>query len=174
MIATTEPSNTRWYGWQTLILDGMSFATFAVSEATQTDGGVSLALLSYLIGPAIVHAGHQQWGASGASVALRLVLPLAGLISGMMATPACSGSNPCGAGVQPGDSNPDGGRNALLGVGLGTLAASLLDGFVLARQPNESQARGAMGPLRHEPRAAPRPTAGFVRGGAVGGLTVSF
>jgi hypothetical protein len=66
------PTRTRWYGWETLMSDGLSVATFPIYVGA---GGFFLA-------PPILHASHGRWGAAGVSLALRVALPLAGGLFG--------------------------------------------------------------------------------------------
>lgn len=65
---------TRWYGWQTLIADGVSIAIlFPVPPA---------GLAGYALGGPIIHAAHGRWGVTFASLAMRVLTPPLGAIIG--------------------------------------------------------------------------------------------
>jgi len=111
--STREPE-THWYGWETLTVD-------AVSVAAMPLAGVGVA--GYLVGAPIVHAAHDRWGAAAASLGLRVALPIAGAYAGV-ALANCGNSQRasedwCGLG------------EAVLGLGVGMLAAIVIDAAVL-------------------------------------------
>lgn len=86
-------SSGRWYGWQTLILDGSAVAlsSIGIGLATQRNSaGAGAALLiagglTQLLGPPIVHWAHRNVGRGFASLAFRTVLPAVGLLLGAAA-----------------------------------------------------------------------------------------
>jgi hypothetical protein len=71
----------RWYGWQTLLSDGISISlvlagTAIASESRRSEEtgawvGVG-GFLSFLAVPPIIHLGHGNGGAAGVSIGLRL------------------------------------------------------------------------------------------------------
>ncbi len=74
--ARERPSASRWYGWQTALVDVGSVATMPIVIGV---GG-------YLFGAPIVHAHNDNPEAAGTSLALRLVLPvLGGVVGGHLA-----------------------------------------------------------------------------------------
>lgn len=70
----------RWYGWQTLALDGALLASTVVyleSHDGRTDPAVLLTGLGvYALGAPTIHVAHGQWGHGLASLAARVVAPL--------------------------------------------------------------------------------------------------
>jgi hypothetical protein len=92
--APTPNVETRWYGWQTLIADGCVMALSAADYALigpEEAGALSLvAALTYWGATPIIHIEHEQGRRSGISVGLRLVLPLAGAISGLALAQNCT------------------------------------------------------------------------------------
>ena len=107
----------KWYGWQTLVADGASFASLLVgaSVASERSGaddlGDTLAwtgLLGYEFAPGIIHFTHRNPGRGFASFGLRLGMPLAAAFVGASLVSSCN-TNLCesnGAGI-----------GALLGMG---------------------------------------------------------
>lgn len=120
-----------WYGWQTLAFDGALFAgsITALYVAGETDVFESLAwtpAVGFALGGPVIHLVHREpWRALG-SLGLRGGLPaLGGAIGiGILATcpPPDGEYGNCGLG------------EFVVGVGVGVLAASLIDGFALARE----------------------------------------
>jgi hypothetical protein len=89
-----------WYGWQTLVADGASFATLiaAASVDSQDHGRDSpastlawLGVLSYELTPGIIHFVHRNPGRGFASFGLRLGMPIAGAFIGASAASGCNG-----------------------------------------------------------------------------------
>lgn len=128
--AEAAPSETRWYGYQPLVADGVALSLFAASVATYEPMPCGLfedcarpdntASSSFLIAGALVyafasptiHALHGHWGKAGGSLGLRLGAPLVGLAVGS-ATTAEAGA---------------------LTASLGALAAMVVDDVFLARE----------------------------------------
>ena len=113
-----------WYGWQTLIIDGVSLtAIFAGSALHADDDGdnkvVGFGLLGYEFAPGIVHFIHRNTGRGFASFGLRFGLPLAGAILGAAMSSDCD-SNLCEAG------------GAGVGILLGMGGAIAIDAAVFA------------------------------------------
>lgn len=121
-------SSGRWYGWQTLILDGSAVAlsSLGIGLATQRDSaGAGAAFLiagglTQLLGPPIVHWAHRNVGRGFASLAFRTVLPAVGLLIG-----AAAGS---------GHSSSDQVVAMFAGAALGDALAITLDLTWLARE----------------------------------------
>jgi hypothetical protein len=113
----------RWYGWQTLVSDAASIATFAGGVAL---GGVpgnylmGTAVAGYALGGPIVHFAHKNPGRGMASFGLRVPLPI--LLGAGTVALVCRGGGGdfCGVVAIPG---------GLLGIGL----AIALDAAALAR-----------------------------------------
>ncbi|HEU4405157.1 MAG TPA: hypothetical protein VFS43_07690 [Polyangiaceae bacterium] len=127
--AEPPPPRVEWYGWQTIATDLAAVAFVGAGASDEEDGGVALlGLGTYLLGAPIVHAANGQFGKGVASLGLRVGVPVAGALGGLML-----GSATC---------REDDGWNenvcplgqAALGSLLGILAASTLDAAVLAKK----------------------------------------
>jgi hypothetical protein len=112
------PRTSGWYGWQTLSIDGAALLTGLVAPG---DAPVYVAVAD-LTGVALVHVLHQQPGRAAASVGIRVLLVTLGAMLGAAVLPRGGPEGEELAGAAPG---------ALTGA----VAASLLDAFVLAREP---------------------------------------
>ncbi len=113
--------DTRWYGWQNLIVDGgVIVGGLALSAATAEAGGVVL-VTGYFFGGPIVHWSHGQVGRGFASLGIRVAAPL--LFAGLgYAVFQRDGS---GADLR-------GLAGAILGFGLGVVSAIVVDAAALA------------------------------------------
>lgn len=119
----------RWYGWQTLIADGLSLSTIVLGASI--DDGTSrgpdsastsllwIGFLGYEAAPAVVHAGHRNPGRAFGSMGIRLGMPLAGAFLGASLASDCD-SNLCEAG------------GAGIGVLLGMAGAIAVDAAVFS------------------------------------------
>ena len=145
-----------WYGWQTLAVDAVAVGGLILNierstgETGLTNAAALPAALFWLGGPSI-HAMHRRWAVAGASLALRIAVPiLVGLNTGL--TPEHEFS----------------GREAGWGAIGGAVAIALLDG-ALAWESGGSQATAP-------PRAALAvgPTASVTSSGAQVGLVGVF
>jgi hypothetical protein len=126
-----EVEPPRWYGWQTLAFDGAVFAgsITALVVAGDTDVFESLAwtpAVAFAVGGPVIHLVHREpWRALG-SLGLRGGLPALGGAFGIGILANCPPPDgeygSCGLG------------EFAVGVALGVLAASLIDGFALARE----------------------------------------
>lgn len=69
-----EPSatQTRWYGWQTLVADGLSIGTLALASSLDSTELAVLGLATFITAPLIVHMVHSNWLGAGISLTLRL------------------------------------------------------------------------------------------------------
>jgi hypothetical protein len=125
-----EPTERRrWYGWQTLITDGISLSALVVGGAIegQESGGPGggttsllwLGFLGYEAAPAVVHAAHRNPGRAFASMGIRLGMPLAGAFLGASLASNCN-RNLCEAG------------GAGVGVMLGMAGAIVIDAAVFS------------------------------------------
>ncbi len=89
----------KWYGWQTLTIDGASFGLLLAGAGADSGGGRSndltstlllASLLGYGFGPGVVHFMHKNTGRGFASFGLRLGMPIAGAIIGAAAASGCN------------------------------------------------------------------------------------
>lgn len=133
------PRQDRWYGYQTLIADGVAIATsstgvaLTVSEAKAGGNdanplpGLALAGLgatTYLLGAPIVHWAHGRVGVGFISLGMRILAPLAGLGLGAVGSELANGS-----------------KNQIgipIGAAAGALTAVLLDATLLGWQRTSS------------------------------------
>lgn len=119
----------RWYGWQTLITDGVSLTALVVGASIESretggpGGGTTsllwLGFLGYEAAPAVVHAAHRNPGRAFASMGIRLGMPLAGAFLGASLASDCN-RNWCEAG------------GAGVGVLLGMAGAIAIDAAVFS------------------------------------------
>lgn len=66
-----KPKGT-WYGWQTLLTDGLALTMlYAAADGRGDDGLVYGAVATYNLGAPIVHFGHKNYGRGLASLAVR-------------------------------------------------------------------------------------------------------
>jgi hypothetical protein len=113
--APAPPTESRWYGWQVLLVDA---AAVTAGAATQQ---LPIFLAMYALGPPIVHAGHARLGAAAGSLALRVGLPLVtgGVVYALLDERCGPGSGEwCGLGAVV---------FGLIGAGAGMITASVID-----------------------------------------------
>ena len=162
--ATEQPSaaprkqHTHWYGWQTLIVDGLSLVVVPVVAAkSESSAGAALAVGGYVLGGPIVHWAHGEVARGFGSLGLRVGLPVVGALGGALAEGAGSNCRSyCGL------------AGGLVGGAFGVLAALVIDPAVLAYErvdDEPSVARSKPAPARSNvalsPLAAPRKEGGF-------------
>jgi hypothetical protein len=134
---STEGPRRSWYGWQTLVADGISTTVFLAAFKDDDNGGddtnETLAwtgILGYELGPAIIHFAHRNPGRGFASMGIRLGMPLAGAFVGGAAGSGCHGHQCEAAG-------------AGAGVLIGMAGAIAIDAALLAFDYPASTARSA-------------------------------
>lgn len=98
---TTEPppeptearsSPSRWYGWQTLLVDAAAAGILAGGLVSWTVEPTVIGYGGFLFGAPVVHAVHGNYGRMLASFALRLIVPaLAGAIGAGLSLAGNSG-----------------------------------------------------------------------------------
>jgi len=190
---TPTPTETRWYGWQTLLVDAVAAGLIVGGASTAPDAGtvfqhgfyplllfshdhvkpaplLDVGIALYTIGPAGVHAAHGRAVPAVESVAVRALGPTAGLVVGavygfIIAVPVWLFTA----------SKDDGAAGAeVLGVCIvsggvfGIVAPILLDSIALAREPVDTQPRPDGAALRVSPRI------GFANGMPSLGLSGTF
>lgn len=141
----TDDRGPRWYGWQTLIVDGASLLTLPFAPPIGVTG--------YFVGAPIVHLAHGRPLASLASVGARVVLPVGAMLA-------------VGVGAD------DGWSRAIEGLAIGTVAAIALDASVLSwkREPRRQEEEARTAPVRRL-----TPTAHLRREGGVDvGVALAF
>ncbi len=156
-------TETKWYGWQILLVDAASLVSGAVLAGAGNDtagAGVAVIVGGYVLGGPIVHWSNGQVGKGFASLGLRLGAPTAGILTGLAFGAALSGGDSEGAAV-----------GAALGFLGGTVAAVVIDSAAFARKTvvvsDEHAAR---------PKVQWTPTAGYdaKRQAASMGITGTF
>ena len=145
--AAAGSNATRWYGWQTLAVDG-ALLTIGLLPLRPSDSSANTAFAlgwygGYALGAPIVHWAHGHVGKGFGSLGMRLGGPLAGALLGVGVALATGAS----FGVKDSSGNQlyvgTGDRIAEGGVILGMLAPVIIDAAVLAREPVEG--RSAVG-----------------------------
>ncbi len=109
------------YRWQITAADIASIAL----AFSHSDTGLRLGGLTYALGGPIIHGVHGQGGRAGASLVLRIGLPIALAVAGAeLAHHHCS----------PDDDDCDDGSlgGAVLGFGVGLVTAMVVDSAVIA------------------------------------------
>jgi hypothetical protein len=127
-----------WYGWQTLVVDGAALSALLAGAAVNrgassgSEGSVVavVGLLTYELGPGIVHFVHRNPGRGFASFGVRLGMPLTGAFLGASFSSNCD-SYRC---------EDDG---AAAGALLGMVGAIAIDAAVFAYDDRRSRASHA-------------------------------
>jgi hypothetical protein len=146
--STAEPSAEKsWYGWQIAIVDAGSMGLWVVARQV-SGGGAAPSLLAltgtagYLVGSPIIHGFQgRSAGVVGGSVALRLLMPILGLVvgtaAGQPAVARCEaqGSSQsdalAGVALCPFEALAYG----VVGAGIGMVTASTIDVLALSWKP---------------------------------------
>jgi hypothetical protein len=121
----------QWYGWQTLGFDGaLLVGTIAAGELSRGGGAFEelawVPAVAFLLGGPSIHLIHEEpWRALG-SLGLRTGLPVLGGLFGRGFLASCPPPD--------GDYGSCGLGELAVGVATGMLAATLIDGFALARE----------------------------------------
>jgi hypothetical protein len=173
---TTPPAAAaapRWYGWQPLIVDASSIAMMVGGGFVGGSGTMPLEFLGgtgYLLGAPIIHDAHGQFGRAGTSLALRVLLPAASTIVGVLVAWAAF---PNGTHSGGGDSYSSVDKSVyqaaggFIGFGLGALTAVFVDDLSLAKERVPT-------PLLPDSRPTIGPRLGATRGGATFGVGGTF
>jgi len=115
----------KWYGYQVAAPDAVGWGFVLVGAGSETWGAVALGVGGIVLGGPIVHAAHGHWGRAGASLGLRIGAPLVGAtLGGGLGLAASSG----------GKDALDAIVTAIIGAGVGYVAAAAIDIIYLARE----------------------------------------
>jgi hypothetical protein len=178
------PSQSRWYGYQTLVADGPSVALGAVGFATHSSAISTAGLLGYALGGPIIHVAHGHVGKGVGDLALRLGAPavaaaIGGLIGLTLYTPPPPPPPPTTLGEAiaapvvsyfgPGAAFYEG---AAYGVIAGAATAIAIDAAVLARE--DAPATSAESTQKAATAIVVRPSFAPTKDGARVGLTGTF
>lgn len=116
------------YSSQTLLLDGVAVAMFVPGVVGKIDPLPGLGLLTYWLGPPIVHLTHGNVGKGFADLGIRTVAPFLFALPSLMTAAALTGN-----------ASAETRRDALdvggyTGLALGCAFAMVVDAWVLARE----------------------------------------
>jgi hypothetical protein len=137
-LAPAEPATleepTRWYGWQTLTVDGLATGAFLATVLLVDDMdarglGAGASFTAWFVGAPAIHIAHRRVARGFISLGLRLALPLAGA---GLALATCSGSGEFAC-LGP----------AMVGITAGIAAPSVIDAVWLAYEPPKSKPKRA-------------------------------
>lgn len=130
-----EPQyETRWYGWQTLIADGVSLGLVVGGGYANSGGVVYAGIMTYFLAPPIIHFAHGHVGKGFLSMGLRVGMPIA-LGLGLAAASNCSSGGYCGLG------------EFALGFGIGMAGASAIDSAAIAWEKVPAEPSVAVVPM---------------------------
>jgi hypothetical protein len=171
----SEPEDTNWYGWQTLIFDvpaaGLTVAAFTqIGEGKNgglASGLVETAIPLFVLAPPLVHAAHERWGVAAGDFLLRGAVAgfstLVGVLGSLLNQGPCPGAIP-GHCAQPVPIWTSIGIVAALGLVAG------VDAGALAREPATA---GSIPP--RPPQASWSPVIGVTpEGGRTLGIVGAF
>lgn len=162
--ACAAEEETRWYGWQTLLVDAAATSLLIASVDAQSGGSkaldlgtgsgkafLGLGIATYALGGGTVHLAHGSPAKAIASVGMRAVSPVLTSVVGMLvAIPSCGAGGYCAL------------AGGLFGLVGGAVVASIVDVAALAHEPVRP--------------AKPGLSVGFAptRGGGTAGVSGSF
>jgi hypothetical protein len=163
-----DATETRWNGWQTLLVDAGAVTAFVTGVNAKGDSATLHWLVTsaglYVIGAPLVHLAHGRGQATAIDLGVRIGAPLilAGVGLAIGSAAGCS-DYPCGGPIV----------GVVFGGALGVGAAVIVDAVVLGREkvprPGADGNRAA-----YTPKLRIAPTAGPLRGGATAGVVGSF
>jgi hypothetical protein len=170
--AAPAPS-TEWYGWQTLLVDGVALGTIPLelspsASFARTPSASYLfvgSLSSYALGAPLVHVAHGRWGRGVADLGLRVGALAAGSLVGASlgkpGAPSSCEANLAGCFAQ-------GSSGLAVGAAIGAVLASVIDASLLARDTTRPRETAAAASTTWSPVAS------ITRGGGAAGLQASF
>jgi len=129
--AEARAQETRWYGGTNILVDAASLGLLAGGIGAQSAPPAIVGSLGYALGSPIVHWSHGNVGRGFASLGLRLGLPF---VTGAVGAAVAGGCSDCDV--------PPAFGGAIIGAGVGALAAMIIDDVALAREevpPGESR-----------------------------------
>lgn len=109
-----------WYGWQGLITDAVAYSLTLGGGFGDMGGVLATGLITFVLATPIIHMAHGNIGKGFGSMGMRVGLPAAGALIGVIAGAVVAGSNK--------SSSDSFGRNVGDAVGTGALVGSLLGG----------------------------------------------
>jgi hypothetical protein len=130
-------TRTVHYGYQTFIADALWIGgSMVLAKADDGGGGGELIALGYYGGGPAVHLLHHNRSAAAKSLGLRVLLPVAGAVAGL---------------VLSGDRGDDGFEamyDAMIGFAAGAVTAMVVDWTVLSKQSVDVPHVGTLSALR--------------------------
>jgi len=117
VFASAPVYERQWYGWQTLISDGVTLVLWVAGGAANSGALTGIGTVTYLLGPPVLHAVHGRIAIGAASFGIRVGAPLILGLTGF------------GVGCAVGGSHGSG-NSALLGLASGC-ATGFVVGFLL-------------------------------------------
>jgi hypothetical protein len=137
--APEEPVLVESYRATTLVMDGVAVVLVAAGEDSSLIG-----IPLYVLGPPIVHMTKGRPGRAVASLAMRVGLPLLGVVIGDSIPQDCGPTGDCMTAPS---------MNVVIGLGTGIVAASALDAIFLARGDEPSaKLKTSWQPVAHSTR----------------------
>ena len=140
-----------------LAADGTSLLVLPLTAAAvQSQALFGVAVAGYFLAPPFIHGAHGRWGMFGASLALRVLAPVAGGLLGSAADGDCGGDLCIPVG-------------AVLGAAAGVLGAVAIDASLLSYETIEPDARYRAqqrkpGAVAWSPSLVPRKEGGLTLG----------
>lgn len=154
--ATRAPTTeSRWYGWQTLIADGASLTLLTAAGFARSGPTAGVAVAGYVLAAPIVHFAHGNVGRGFGSFGIRVGSPIVCTLIGAAAGSGKGNSDILDTGALGG---------AVIGFFVGMGAAIAIDASLLAREQVPVERAGA---LRITPIVAPSAHGGIVGAAAV-------
>jgi hypothetical protein len=78
--ASESGKQSKWYGWQVLVADGVSDITLITGLARDSGPTFYVGAASYVITPAVIHVLHGNYGRAALGTLMRIVLPVGGAL----------------------------------------------------------------------------------------------
>ncbi len=143
---TAAARATRWYGYQTLLVDAASAGVMLAGTGARQFGTVTaVGLGAYALGGPVVHAVHGHLDKAALDLGLRVVLPMG--IGATLAATTCSRPDTAG-----GDGDSCRMTSVVAGLALGVPIAMLIDSTVIAREPVPTGPTVAIAPMIDDTR----------------------
>jgi hypothetical protein len=163
-----------WYGYQTLIADGISFGTLVGGIASRSGGVITAGYLGFLFVTPIIHMVHGNVGPGFGSIGIRFLLPLMSLGVGAIAGLITGGSS--GGGFDKFANGASGAVNgAVIGGLIGVAGCVAIDaaGFAYRKERVDSRSI-TRGPRRPQPWFTLAPSLDVQRDRAAFGVAGQF
>ncbi len=128
-----KPPTRAWFGWQTLLVDGVSLGTVPLEVGTGSFANTPSAsylllgsLTTYVLGAPIVHAAHHHWRMGALDLGLRAGAVAVGSLVG-----AAAGGSPTSCDGRVAGCLGAGGNGLVAGAAIGAALASVVDASFL-------------------------------------------